>query len=107
MFLFSRSFIRKRAISLATTASVTATSFALAQDRPRTHLLREATPIQYDAQLRRQTDEIVAKQQQEITVMRNAVSEGSRAAQSPELPRAEFSPQSSPIDGAIVHGGMK
>ena len=32
MALFSRSFIRKRVISLATTASVTATSFALAQD---------------------------------------------------------------------------
>jgi uncharacterized protein (DUF305 family) len=32
MVLFSRSFIRKRVLSLATTASVTATSFALAQD---------------------------------------------------------------------------
>ena len=32
MALFSRSFVRRRVISLATTASVTATSFALAQD---------------------------------------------------------------------------
>ena len=47
MFLFSRPFIRQRVVSLATTVSVTATSFALAQDPPRTHLLREATSIQY------------------------------------------------------------
>jgi uncharacterized protein (DUF305 family) len=32
MVLFSRSFIRKRVLSLATTLSITATSFALAQD---------------------------------------------------------------------------
>jgi hypothetical protein len=31
MVLLSRSFIRKRVVSLATTVSVTATSFALAQ----------------------------------------------------------------------------
>jgi hypothetical protein len=37
MVLFSRAFIRKRVISLATTASVAATSFALAQDPTRTH----------------------------------------------------------------------
>src|SRR6201996_9728068 len=36
MPLFSRAFIRKRMISLAATASVTATSFALAQDRTMT-----------------------------------------------------------------------
>jgi uncharacterized protein (DUF305 family) len=40
MILFSRAFIRKRVISLATTASVAATSFALAQDPPRTHHVR-------------------------------------------------------------------
>ena len=170
MFLFSRSFIRKRVVSLATTASVTATSFALAQDPPRTHLIGEATSIQYvadrpdqlgeqpflslneaamnrmvadmtikptgnvdrdfvammvphhqgavdmakaeleyghNAQLRRLAHEIVAKQQQEITLMRNAVSGGSPARQSPEQPRAEFSPQSSPTDGAVAHHGMK
>src|SRR5216684_1848288 len=49
MVLFSRAFIRKRMISLATTASVSATSFALAQDPPRTHHVRGAMPIQYAA----------------------------------------------------------
>jgi uncharacterized protein (DUF305 family) len=170
MVLFSRSFIRKRAISLATTISVTATSFALAQDPPRTHLIGTATSVQnvadrpdqlgeqpflslneaamnkmmadmvikptgdvdrdcvammvphhqgavemakaeleygHNARLRRLAQEIVAKQQQEITVMRNAVSEGSPAAQSPEQPRGEFSPQSPPTDGVVDHGGMK
>jgi uncharacterized protein (DUF305 family) len=47
MILFSRSFIRRRAISLATTTSVAATSFALAQDPGMPH--RGATPIQYVA----------------------------------------------------------
>jgi uncharacterized protein (DUF305 family) len=37
MALFSRSFIRKRVLSLATTLSITATSFALAQDPASTH----------------------------------------------------------------------
>jgi len=49
MVLFSRSFIRKRAISLATTASVAATSFALAQNPPRAYHVRGALPIQYVA----------------------------------------------------------
>jgi len=49
MVLFSRSFIRKRVISLATTTSVAATSFALAQDPPRMHHLPGATRIQYVA----------------------------------------------------------
>jgi uncharacterized protein (DUF305 family) len=57
----------------------------------------------HNARLRRLAHEIVVKQQQEITEMRNAVSEGSPAAQSPEQPHAE----SSPADGAVVHGGMK
>jgi len=47
MVWFSRSFIRKRAISLVTTASVSATSFALAQDPPRMHQVRGTVPIQY------------------------------------------------------------
>jgi uncharacterized protein (DUF305 family) len=46
MALFSRSFIRKRVISLATTASVAATSFALAQDPTRLYHVHSATPIQ-------------------------------------------------------------
>jgi uncharacterized protein (DUF305 family) len=40
MVLLSRAFVRKRMISLATTASVAATSFALAQDPTRTHHAR-------------------------------------------------------------------
>ncbi len=46
MILFSRTFIRKRAISLATTASVAATSFALAQDTSRAYHVHGATPVQ-------------------------------------------------------------
>jgi uncharacterized protein (DUF305 family) len=171
MVLFSRSFIRKRAISLATTASITATSFALAQDPPKTHHANGAMPIQYVAdrslgseeqpflsenhaamdkmmadmainptgdvdrdfvammvphhqgavdmakaelkyghneQLRRLAQEIVSTQQQEIMVMRNAVSDGPSApAQSPEQPRAKLSPQSAPTAGSVAHGGMK
>jgi uncharacterized protein (DUF305 family) len=49
MILFSRSFIRKRVISLATTASVAATSLALAQDPMRAYHVRGAMPIQYVA----------------------------------------------------------
>jgi uncharacterized protein (DUF305 family) len=49
MVLFSRAFIRKRMISLATTASVAATSFALAQDPAKTQLVRAAMPMQYVA----------------------------------------------------------
>jgi uncharacterized protein (DUF305 family) len=47
MTLFSRAFIRKRMISLAATASVTATSFALAEDPARTDQRHRAIPIQY------------------------------------------------------------
>src|SRR5450631_522728 len=166
MVLFSRSFIRKRVISLATTASVTATSFALAQDPMRAYHVRGAIPIQYVAdrpgyaseqsflsenaaamnkmmadmtikptgdvdrdfvammvphhqgavdmanaelkyghneQLRRLAQQIVAMQQQEIKVMQDAVSDGSSTAQ----PRAKFSAQSIPTDGAVAHGGMQ
>ncbi len=46
MILFSRAFIRKRMISLATTASVAATSFALAQDPSRAFHVRGAMPTQ-------------------------------------------------------------
>jgi uncharacterized protein (DUF305 family) len=49
MVLFSRSFVRKRVISMATTASVAATSFALAQDPTRTHHVGGAMRIQYVA----------------------------------------------------------
>jgi Domain of unknown function (DUF305) len=49
MVLFSRSFVRKRVISMATTASVAATSFALAPDSPKRHHMRSVMPIQYVA----------------------------------------------------------
>ncbi len=49
MALFSRTFVRKRVISLATTASVAATSFALAQDPTSAYHVRGAMPIQYVA----------------------------------------------------------
>jgi uncharacterized protein (DUF305 family) len=49
MALLSRAFIRKRMISLAATASVTASSFALADDPTKTEHPRGATPIQYVA----------------------------------------------------------
>src|ERR1700681_824258 len=49
MVLFSRSFIRNRAVSLATTALVAATSFALAQDPSRKYHVRGTMPIQYVA----------------------------------------------------------
>jgi hypothetical protein len=49
MNLFSRSFIRKRVISLVTTASIAATSLALAQNPMRAYHVRGAIPIQYVA----------------------------------------------------------
>jgi uncharacterized protein (DUF305 family) len=150
MILFSRAFIRKRVISLAITAAVSATSFAFAEDPPTTDHVRGAiqhvadrpdhseeqaflsenrvamnkmmadmtikpsgdvdrdfvemmvphhqgavdmaqAELKYghNAQLRRLAREIVANQQQEIAVMRNAVNDGrSSAVQSPEQPAA-------------------
>jgi hypothetical protein len=49
MIVFSRSFVRKRVISLATTASVAATSLALAHGPASSYHLRGAVPIQYVA----------------------------------------------------------
>jgi uncharacterized protein (DUF305 family) len=171
MTLFSRGFIRERMISLAVTVSVTATSFALAQDPTKTCHALATMPIQYVAdrsdpseeqpflsenaaamskmmadmtikptgdvdrdfvammvphhrgavdmanaelnyghneQLRRLAREIVATQQQEIKVMRDAVNGGqSSAAQSPDQSREELSPQSVPTDSSIAYGGMR
>jgi len=50
MVLLSRAFVRKRLISLATTASVAATSFALAQDPTRTHHVRGGAQYAADQQ---------------------------------------------------------
>jgi hypothetical protein len=49
MVLVSRSFMRKRAISIATTSLVAATSFALAEDSTRAYHVRGTKPIQYVA----------------------------------------------------------
>jgi hypothetical protein len=46
---FSRAFVRKRAISLATTASVAATSLALAHGPPSADHVRGTMPVQYVA----------------------------------------------------------
>jgi uncharacterized protein (DUF305 family) len=57
MALLSRAFIRKRMISLAATASVTATSFALADDPTKIHHPRRAVSIQYAADQPDHSDE--------------------------------------------------
>ncbi len=49
MDLFSRSFIRKRAISFATTASVAAVSLALIHGSTSAYHVRGAMPVQYVA----------------------------------------------------------
>jgi uncharacterized protein (DUF305 family) len=49
MTLLSRSFIRKRAISLATTASVAAASLVIAHGPTSAHRFRTTIPIQYVA----------------------------------------------------------
>src|SRR6202165_4402806 len=49
MIVLSRSFIRKRVISLATTASVAATSLALAHGPTRAYRIHQTMPIQYVA----------------------------------------------------------
>jgi uncharacterized protein (DUF305 family) len=55
----------------------------------------------HNEQLRRLAQEIVANQQQQIVVMRNAVIDGrSSAAQSPEQPAA-------PMADSVASGGMK
>ena len=171
MVLFSRAFIRKRMISLVATASVTATSFAAAEDPNRTHHVHALMPIQYVAdrsdhsgeqpflsenaaamkdmmanmmikptgdvdrdfvammvphhqgaidmakaelkyghneQLRGLAQQIIAKQQQEIMVMRDAVADGASAAARPsEQPDAELSAPTAPIDDSIAADGMK
>jgi hypothetical protein len=61
----------------------------------------------HNEQLRRLAQEIVANQEREITVMRNAVSDGQSVAQSPGQPREELSPRSVPADGAVAPGEMK
>jgi uncharacterized protein (DUF305 family) len=62
----------------------------------------------HNEQLRRLAREIVAMQEQQITVMREAVADSkSTAAESPEQPRAKISPRSLPSEGPVAAGGMK
>jgi hypothetical protein len=49
MTLFSRSFVRKRVISFATTASVAAMSLVMAHGPTSAHRIRQTMPIQYVA----------------------------------------------------------
>jgi uncharacterized protein (DUF305 family) len=49
MTWFSRSFIRKRVISLATTASLAATSLVMAHGPTSAHRIHQTMPIQYVA----------------------------------------------------------
>ena len=49
MIVFSRAFVRRRAITLATTASVAATSLALAHGPSSAYHLHGAVPVQYVA----------------------------------------------------------
>ncbi len=173
MILFSRSFIRRRAISLAITASVAATSFAVAQDPTRAQQVRAAMPVQNVAerlgnaneesflsendtamrkmmadmmikptgdvdrdfvammvphhqgavamakaeleygrneQLRRLAQEIIANQQQEIIVMRDAVRDDQSSPDQSSRrvrPHAELPAQSAPTDGSVAQGGLK
>lgn len=57
MIVFSRSFVRKRVISLATTASVAATSLALAHGPTSMHHGRVTMPIQYVSDRQQEADE--------------------------------------------------
>jgi uncharacterized protein (DUF305 family) len=57
MAWFSRSFIRKRAISLATTASLAATSLVMAHGPTSAHRVPQTMPIQYVADWHDSSDE--------------------------------------------------
>jgi uncharacterized protein (DUF305 family) len=66
MPLFSRSFIRKRAISLATSVSVTATSLALAQDPKSPQDFRASIANTNERQLMFDNDLAVSKMSREM-----------------------------------------
>jgi hypothetical protein len=94
MVLLSRAFVCKRMTSLATTASVAATSFALAQDPTMPHqgaidMAKAKLNYGSNEQFRRLAQRIAATQQPEITLMQDAVSDGkSSVAQLPGQSRA-------------------
>ena len=137
MVLFSRAFIRKRMISLATTASVAAISFVSAQDPAKTHHIRRG--IQYVAD--RQAEQTLVSERAgamhgmmadmtikpiraidrdfvEMLVPRHqgAVDDGQgelkyggdeRLRRQSPEQRRAVLPQLGPIDGSVAHGGMK
>jgi hypothetical protein len=133
MVLFSRSFVRKRLISLAATASVAATSFALAEDPTPTDQARGAMPIRHVAMQADHSQEHpslpengsgMSRMMTDMTVkwtgdtacdsvlkivpmvsMRKAASVGlSSAAQPPEQRCPQVAPQSARIDDSVVRG---
>jgi uncharacterized protein (DUF305 family) len=57
MFLLSRSFMRKRAVALATTASVAAASLVMAHGPSSAQRIRATAPIQYVADWKDSSDE--------------------------------------------------
>lgn len=68
MTLFSRAFVRRRAISLATTLSVTATSFALAQDPKSVLHLRSAAKQAEERQFLFANDLAISNMSREMLV---------------------------------------
>ena len=126
MTVFSRSFIRKRVISLATTASVAATSLAVLAPWQRPLSVKPTGDVDRDfvatmvphhqgaidmakaelrhghnAQLRRLAQEIVVTQQQEISVMQLALRNRLPASvASPAKPALAFNPS------AMSHDAM-
>jgi hypothetical protein len=71
MTLFSRSFIRKRVIAFATTASVATMSLVMAHGPTSAYRLRQAMPIQYVADWQDNSDEtaFLAKNQSAMNKM--------------------------------------
>jgi hypothetical protein len=62
----------------------------------------------HNEQLRELAQQIIAKQQQEIVVMRDTMADGALAAARPsEQPYAELSAPWAPVDGSIAPDGMK
>jgi Domain of unknown function (DUF305) len=57
MTMFSRSFVRKRVISFATTASVAAMSLVMAHGPTSAHRIRQTMPVQYVADWHDNSDE--------------------------------------------------
>jgi hypothetical protein len=136
LVLFSRAFIRKRMISLATTASVAAISFVSAQDPAKTHQIHRG--IQYVAD--RQAEQTLVSERagamhgmmadmtikpirtidRDFVEMLVAPSRRGRDGQGefkyggderlrrqPSEQRRAVLPQLGPIDGSAAHGGMK